>query len=148
MHRRAYTLIEVLVVVIIVGLIAALGVPAVVRQIGSTPLERTVLLLRTADRQARALAVSGDVEVVVTSDGMSHRSKTDVAQTLCEPGITLAWSSPAGKPVHGFTVDRHGRTQDVVVEITIGDERQRYALFGLSGEWSRITPVTVTDEQP
>jgi prepilin-type N-terminal cleavage/methylation domain-containing protein len=147
-HRRAYTLIEVLVVVIIVGLIAGLGVPAVVHQIGSTPLERTLLLLRTADHQARALAVAAVVEVVVTPDGMSHRTATGVTPTECEPGVTLVWLSPTGKPVSGFTVDRHGRTQDLVVEIAAGDERHRYAIFGISGEWSRIMPAASPEERP
>jgi len=149
-HQRAYTLIELLTVVIIVGLIAGIGIPPLVRQVGSTPLDRTGLLLRTADRQGRDLAMTGEVEVEieVLSDGMNHRTANDEARVVCESDVTLTWQTTTGKPLHRFTLDRHGRSLDVVVEIAAGRERRRYTVSGISGEWSQEMPASAPSENP
>ena len=71
--RQAFTLIEIMVVVVIFGIVMSMGVPAIYRAFHKDPLRQMVADIEDACHQARAQAIMGGTpaEIVVRADGIS-----------------------------------------------------------------------------
>ena len=74
--RQAFTLIELMVVVVIFGIVMSMGVPAVYRAFRKDPLRQMVADIEEACHQARAQAImqGTPATIVVRADGVSGPS--------------------------------------------------------------------------
>jgi len=73
--RRGFTLIEILIVISIMALVLATGIPAVFRAVRKDPLRQAVSDIVEACSMARALAILGgsSAEMVIVADGGAIR---------------------------------------------------------------------------
>lgn len=97
------TLIEALVVVAIIGLIAAIGFPALQKSLASLSWRQTVAVVTARLRQVRADALRADrpMAFVIAADGRGY-SAPGGGMVATPPGVEL--SSPSGKAI-GFYGD-------------------------------------------
>lgn len=147
MHRHGYTLIELLAVVVVLGLAAGIGIPPLVRLVGGSPLDRASHAVRAGDLQARQLARGTGLNLDLLDDGVASRTTTPEHRVVMEPGSSVAWSTPDGKPLRTLTIDSRGRSIDLLVEVRVGRDRRRYLVSGISGEWSEFLSQKTTIPQ-
>ena len=143
-QRRALTLLEMLSVVILVGLVAALGVPALARSVAHDPLAAAQQELSAVEGQVRALAYGHGLRVEIDGDGLRAyplRNSGDASGTPLvvwrTPADTQTTWSRLGVLVTTLQYDRAGRSEDVTVEFRQGERLAGWELAGLSGEWNR-----------
>jgi prepilin-type N-terminal cleavage/methylation domain-containing protein len=134
-HRTAYTLIELLAVVVVLGMLASIGIPPLARAATGTPLERACRAVQTCEQRARQDARGTGVDLDLTADGI-HPVGAPPAEALVGPEVALAWRSAADAPLRRLHIDRHARSVDLVVEIRHGELRRRFLVSGISGEWT------------
>jgi prepilin-type N-terminal cleavage/methylation domain-containing protein len=79
-NRSAFTLIELMMVVAIMGICLAFGIPAISNMVHRAPLTQAVVDVTEACRKARAIAILRDqpMEMLIYSDG---RIQVSAAQT-------------------------------------------------------------------
>jgi prepilin-type N-terminal cleavage/methylation domain-containing protein len=137
MPRRAYTLIETLAVLVVLGLVAALGVPALARSAGGDPVARAVAAVAAVDQRLRQSALgrggelrfsAGRIEAWVVGDSQP------LAVVDAGPVIT-GRLQPRGEPLRTLVIDTDGRSLDAELWLTVGERRQHVSVLGLSGEW-------------
>ena len=155
-QRGGLTLIELLTVVVLLGMVAALGVPALVRSVEVDPLSEAARNIQQTEAQARALSYGSPLLLEVSSTGLTGVSVSrltggqgaakqarsqPVVQWTAPSTLALQWLSN-GKSIDHLGYDSEGRSADCVLEMTQGTRVRRYALAGLTGEWQLmdVTP--------
>lgn len=141
--RGAYTLVEVLAVTVMLGLLAGLGAPPLLRAIAGDPLVRAADHLAQAFRDARSqayghrlrleLEASGFI-AMITVDGVRSR----LPDTRVPESIQLSWSRD-GRPARLLECDARGHSLDTDVVLQQDARELRYAINGLTGAWVRRT---------
>lgn len=144
MQHRGYTLIELLAVVAVLGLAAGVGIPPLVRLVGGSPLDRACHAVHMGDLRARHLASGSGLELDLAEDGLSSRSATTEHRVMVDAGTTLSWQTSEGNPLRRLMIDPRGRSIDVQVQVTVGADRRRFLVAGISGEWSEVLPSKPT----
>ena len=137
MSRVAYTLIETLAVLVVLGLVAALGVPALVRTAGGDPLSRAVATAASVDQRLRQAAIGRGGELRFTQGHLeAWVTGEPTPREVMDPGFTMSGRLlPRGELLRTLLIDADGRSVDAEVVFTGGDRRQRITVHGLSGEW-------------
>lgn len=80
--RTAFTLIEILLVLAIIGILSAVVVPSVVRSMGSNQRRMAVRTVVATGRYARSMAVLKQVPVILEFDLASHQVRVGRAGAL------------------------------------------------------------------
>ncbi len=113
-----FTLVEIMIVVAIIGIFAAAGLPSIIKLVSPNPLRKAVTDVVEGCSHARAQAIlqGRPMEFVITADGaMSVRAAPE--RTESQSGSTLSFSTPAPAPVaetHNFSAHLH---QDVAISL-------------------------------
>tara|TARA_E500000318_G_scaffold14854_4_gene14801 strand:- start:126 stop:584 length:459 start_codon:yes stop_codon:yes gene_type:complete len=137
---RAYTLIEVLAVVVLMGLVAAVFVPSLARASRASQIERLKADLIQMDASARQLAVQGSL-VVLRMDAVGKTIR--LYQRREQPQIVQSISIPERFTVESFgfedsvVFDAHGQSQGYGYLILSEGSAQRIEFNGLSG-WYEV----------
>lgn len=138
--RHAYTLVEVLAVTVLLGLVASLGIPPLLRSIAGDPLERAAGQLVLAYRDARAQAYGHRVRFALEPWGFSAASRDGLPAGLPEAhlpdGIRVAWTC-AGRPVGVLDLDARGHGLDAGVVLRRDERAVGFMVDGLTGQWRR-----------
>lgn len=142
MRLRGYTLVELLAVVILLGLMAGLGVPALVRMAQGDPLDRAIASLRSSISDLRRSAFGSGCQVDVTMSGWISDGRQLPALRV-DPAIHLTWLQTDGQILQQLIFDRKGRSTDWQIEIRHEDRRKFYRISGISGEWLELINRTV-----
>lgn len=146
--RSAYTLIELLAVVMVLSLMAGLTVPTLARRAAGDPVDAAIARLLDEEARVRCLAVGRGASLELASDGFiaAFDVSADVAAGAADAAelplhlgglLTTSWSDH-DQPVARLRIDRYGRSRDLVLAVDDGRTVRRYRLAGLSGEWSRL----------
>src|ERR1051325_1591742 len=102
-RRDGFTLIEIMMVVGILGMVLAMGMPAFVRSVRKDPLRQAVNDIEEACSKAREAAILRGVpaELVISADGHltvsevpDQRARSDDASSA-QPGSTSESAAPA-----------------------------------------------------
>ena len=137
---RAFTLIEVLAVVVLMGLVAAVFVPSLARASRASQIERLKADLIQMDASARQLAVQGSL-VVLRMDAVGKTIR--LYQRREQPQIVQSISIPERFTVESFgfedsvVFDAHGQSQGYGYLILGEGTIQRIEFNGLSG-WYEV----------
>lgn len=120
-HRHAFTLIELMIVVAIMGVVMAVGVPAFVRARHNTGIRKAVTALMEACHEARANAILRGVAmevVIIAEDGrVEVRPAGAVKRTEGQPGEeTSAGPAEAAPAALKASPVRH-IPEDVAIEL-------------------------------
>jgi prepilin-type N-terminal cleavage/methylation domain-containing protein len=80
-NRSAFTLIELMMVVAIMGICLAFGIPAISNMVHRAPLTQAVMDVTEGCRKARAIAILRDqpMEMLIYSDGRIQVSAAQIA---------------------------------------------------------------------
>ena len=120
-HLHAFTLIELMIVVAIMGVVMAVGVPAFVRARHNTGIRKAVTALMEACHEARANAILRGMPmevVIIAEDGrVEVRPAGAVKQTEAQPGeeTSAGPAEPAPAALKASPV-RH-IPEDVAIEL-------------------------------
>jgi prepilin-type N-terminal cleavage/methylation domain-containing protein len=141
-RRRAYTLIELLAVVVLLALLASLALPALVRAAGSDPLDQAVAALRGAEHQLRVLSVGAATQAELGAAGFTghrlsagHGESATLVELRLEPALELTWNNAHGNALTSIAFDHRGRSEDLEVTVRAGSRQRRFRIAGISGEW-------------
>jgi prepilin-type N-terminal cleavage/methylation domain-containing protein len=137
-RHHGYTLIELLAVVVVLGLVAGVGVPPLVRMVGGSPLDRACQAVRDADRHARRLAHGRGIEFDLLSDGFDSRTASVEHSLRLAPGSSVSWLTADGKPLRRLAMNSRGRSVDMRVGVIVARDRREFQVSGISGEWFEI----------
>ncbi len=77
--KRGFTLIELLLVIVIIGVMAAISVPSFVRSMQGNRLRSAARTVAAAGRYARSMALLHQRPVIVTFEIDGHNLKVDLA---------------------------------------------------------------------
>ena len=137
MRRRAYTLVEVLAVTVLLGVLATLGVPPMLRAMAGDPLERAAAQLARGYRDARAQAFGRRLDLELASWGFAAASADGgrLAPTRLPDEFQVSWTRN-GKPVPQHGIDARGHALDLDVAVRDADRELFYTVDGLTGRWS------------
>lgn len=145
MRRHAYTLVEVLAVSVLLGVLATLGVPPMLRAMAGDPLERAAAQLTRSFSDVRAQAYGHRLDLELAAWGFTAASIDDGARVALPPlrlpeSIQLSWTR-RGRPVTRLEIDPRGHSPDLDVVLR-QDERDRlFTIDGLTGRWTpRVRP--------
>ena len=127
--NRGITLLELLIAITIVGILAAVAIPAFDNQIKNSKLKSNANLLLTAYGVARSEAVSRNVQTTVSGDASGWKVETVAAagppavaseelNTFSPDNSGITWT-PAALPVitYNATGFRPFGSSEVVIEI-------------------------------
>ena len=136
--RGGMTLIEVLLVVVILGLVAAAMAGGLARSANADAQARALADLRQADaelrleaRQHGALVVElQPTRVVATRPGDESRVWWQAPDEL-----RVAWRDSDDSAVDRILIDAHGRGPDLRIELRDRSSLRRFHILGLSGQW-------------
>lgn len=134
MGRHAYTLVEVLAVTVLLGLLATLGVPPLLRTISGDPLGKAADRLVLAFRDTRAKSFGRPANFTLEPWGFSADGVTDPAARLPD-SIRATWTRN-GLGVRQLLLDSRGHGPDTDVLLRLDDRELRFALDGLTGLWT------------
>lgn len=140
MRRHAYTLVEVMAVSVLLGVLATLGVPPMLRAMAGDPLERAAAQLIRSFRDARALAYGHRLDLDLAAWGFTPAQADEHVRTALPPvrlpeSIQVSWSR-RGRPVTRLEIDPRGHALDTDVTVR-QDERERlFTIDGLTGRWT------------
>ncbi len=144
MHRPGFTLVEILAVVTIMGLLAAVGVPVVVGWAGAAREREWYPRLQDAERSVRIAAIGQGRVVELLADGLAERDQRSGAPhdlVRIPESWRLIWEAPDGAALGRLAYDHHGRSSDVRLRARVGDREFHATLSGLTGEWSALQAV-------
>ena len=136
--RRAFTLIELMVVISIVGLVLTIAVPSIYRQLHPDSMQKAVSDFMEACSQARAQAILGGAiaEVVITAEDhtISVRGAGPGARSSAKPleSPDLAgtdWRMPEPRPASstegaGFTAKLSEKIAIELMEVNFVDQME------------------------
>jgi len=134
----AFTLLEVLVVIVLLSLVTSLGVASMSRASGAARLREAAQMVRWADAQARLRARSGEtVSLFVRDNGrrLELRGEGQRLHAAALPtGVTLEIVCAAREtPVPVVSYDASGRSPDLLVLVHGGLGTHRWELSGTTG---------------
>lgn len=137
-RNPGYTLIELLAVVVVLGLAAGIGIPPLVRMAGGTPLDRACATLRGGDARARLLAreTALDLTFDLEPTGLRCRTARHPLEVSLPEGAIVTWLAVDGRPLRSLAINPRGRSQDLIIQVTVARDARRFRLLGLSGEWN------------
>ncbi|MGH7991423.1 MAG: pilus assembly FimT family protein, partial [Limisphaerales bacterium] len=80
-NRRAFTLMEVMMVVAIIGMIAVMGIPAILRVMNKSPMRKAVNDVMEICSHARAQAIVNGVPMTVVFHPQTREVAIDAVQS-------------------------------------------------------------------
>jgi prepilin-type N-terminal cleavage/methylation domain-containing protein len=140
MARRAFTLVEVLAVTVLLGLVASLGVPPMLRAMAGDPLERAAGRLAQAFRDVRAQAYGHRLDLELSTRGFSATAVDQGQRTVLPPArlpetIQVAWTRQ-GRPAPRLELDPRGHGLDTEVALRQDGRELLFTIDGLTGRWT------------
>ena len=145
MRRLAFTLVEVLAVTVLLGVLATLGVPPMLRAMAGDPLERAAAQLTRSFRDVRALAYGHRLDLELAVWGFSaalldNGARTDLQPARLPESIQVFWTR-RGRPVQRLELDARGHGLDTDVTLRQDERERSFTIDGLTGRWAaRVRP--------
>ena len=139
MARHAFTLVEMLAVTVLLGLLASLGVPPLLRTITGDPLGRAADRLNLAFRDARAQAHGHRLGLDLDTSGFTATTEEDgqlveLPTTRVPETIQLTWTRN-GRSVRRLDLDPRGHGLDTDVTLRFDERELHFTIDGLTGAW-------------
>lgn len=136
MPRHAYTLVEVLAVTVLLGLLATLGAPPMLRAMAGDPLERAAARLIQGFRDTRAQAYGHRLELELDASGFIpvRGDGQDAAPVRLGEAVQVSWSR-RNQQVARLSIDPRGHSLDLDVTMRLDERELSYAVDGLTGRW-------------
>jgi prepilin-type N-terminal cleavage/methylation domain-containing protein len=140
MRRGGYTLVEVLAVSVLLGLLAALGVPPLMRAITGDPLARAAQQLAQTFRDARAQAFGHRLSLDLEPWGFTAAIADDGARTALPSvhlpdSVYVSWTRTSTS-VRQLLLDARGHGLDTDVYLHQGGQDLVFTIDGLTGRWT------------
>ena len=140
MRRHAFTLVEVMAVTVLLGVLATLGVPPMLRAMAGDPLERAAAQITRSFRDLRAQAYGHRLELDLTAWGFTAARIEDGARAALPPfrlpdSIQVSWSR-RGRPVTRLEIDPRGHGLDHEVVLRQDERDMLFTIDGLTGRWT------------
>jgi prepilin-type N-terminal cleavage/methylation domain-containing protein len=150
--HRAFTLMEVMMVVAIIGLVLAMGVPALLSARREAPLTKAVNDVMEICNRARAQAILHDETTTVTFHPLTKEistSSADTSQSLARMGHTPVTSTRLDNGVDIAMLDinlgDYGASENATVRFfKNGTSDELTIVLFSSGEYRRITLEPIT----
>jgi|GEM_PF-2561730 len=156
--RRGYTLFELVLTLLIIGIIAAIAVPTVGQSMGqprlktaanlvaadiefvmseciSRPDARRTIIFDTGSNRYYVLDASNTV-ITNPGDGLPYENDFATGRTASFKGVTLVSCTVNGNPVEGFSFTPYGRpdtTHDVLITLAYDTQQMRITVTKASG---------------
>lgn len=135
MRHRAYTLLEVLAVTVLLGLLVSLGAPPLLRVISGDPLERAAGQLAVGFRDARAQAYGRQIRMQLEPWGFTAVPADAAASTTrIADDIAVIWTRK-GHPIRSLDLDPRGHGLDAEVALRRDERTVAFTVDGLTGRW-------------
>lgn len=143
MRRHAYTLVEVLAVSVLLGVLATLGVPPMLRAMAGDPLERAAAQLTRSFRDLRAQAFGHRLDLELAAWGFTAVSdadgrRTELPTTRLPEAIQVTWTR-RGRPAPRLELDARGHGLDTEVTLRQDERELSFTIDGLTGRWAPRT---------
>ena len=135
--RSGFTLIEIVAVTVVLGLIAGIGVPSLVRRVAHDGSAQTIAELQSFTQQAISFAQGQGATAHLAmndfsiADAQEHPVITATWDRACE----VTWRDERGQQALTWTWDHRGRSADGTIDIRHRGKLERYRFLGLTGEW-------------
>lgn len=136
----AFTLVELMAVVVLLALVSALGAVGLSNTGGRARLDTAAATLLYADRSARLLAQRhGSLELGLSRDGatLSITTAFDAARIrvyeLPRGTRVELLGAHSAEPVQAIVLDARGRGDDYLARILLGERAESWSVAGLTG---------------
>jgi prepilin-type N-terminal cleavage/methylation domain-containing protein len=140
MRRHAFTLVEVMAVTVLLGVLASLGVPPMLRAMAGDPLERAAAQITLSFRDLRAQAYGHRLELDLAAWGFAAARIEDGGRATLPPfrlpeTIQVSWTR-RGRPVTRLEIDPRGHGFDHEVVLRQDEREKPFTIDGLTGRWT------------
>ncbi|MEM8670555.1 MAG: prepilin-type N-terminal cleavage/methylation domain-containing protein [Planctomycetota bacterium] len=155
-RRRAFTLLELLVVLTLVALIAAIAAPRLAGTFSQSRMETAIAQVVTFDRQVRSIALKQNRDTTLNFDLASDRLTASWERAEMEVSAKLPTSVHIESVVSRRDRQRSrgraeiraygdGTTDGYAVQLVIGQRRQWLFFAGLTGQVTRLESTRETE---
>lgn len=139
MRCHAYTLVEVLAVTVLLGLVASLGAPPLLRAITGDPLRQAAERLGLAFRDVRAQGYGHRVDMQLESWGFTAATLDEGRRLPLPEGrlpdaIQATWTRD-GRAVNRLEIDPRGHGLDTAITLHHDARELAFTVDGLTGRW-------------
>ena len=141
MRRHGYTLVEVLAVTVLLGLIASLSVPPLLRAMSRDPLSHAADQLAHAFRDLRAQAYGHHISLELETWGFSAVSIDDGVRTALPTArlpdaVQVSWTRN-GRTTRALDLSARGHGLNTEVTLQRDNRDLSFTIDGLTGTWTR-----------
>ena len=150
-HRasRAFTLIEIMVVVALIALVMTMGLPAIFSATRRDPMTQTIKDLSDACRTARSQAIISGNVTALRIYPTGRRITVDAPQAAAPKPDELAAGAPATNAPAGFSADLSDRVRIDMLDVNFIDCRAwegATVFFNANGTCDEFNMVLESDD--
>jgi type IV pilus assembly protein PilA len=129
-EENGFTFVELLVVIIIIGILAAIAIPAFASQKGKSQDAQAKELVRTAETTAESIATDNNGEYGQVSTTELHKYEPTIPIVASTTGAYLSAATPSGKTGYSVTATASDGDEFTITKTATGEVNRTCVAHG------------------